>query len=299
VQAIKDMTNGPSSTYYAFYRQSVDGGATWTAWMYNAIVSTTLGTNWLTAIQANLGPDWGAYFLAKGPRAIVRTSGTLGALTVTSDTTYFLSNTTTCTLPAAPKDGQRLTFKNKGIFNTTITANAGQTIGTTSSTSFVLYAQEDYVTLEWDGVSIWYVVATNGPEVLTAISGSQASALNATWYNIGALSVTLQPGVYELFFKFQVSDAGGSSTGTIAVSAALSTSNTTPTDKVLMASLTEVAAAGTFSSLIACLHARKIVTLAAATTYYVLAELLGLTATLSISDGTSYGGSYISSRRIG
>ena len=207
VQKLIDLTLATGITYY---RQSVDGGTTWISWL---TATVTVGTNWSAALTATLGADWASYFAAKGPRAIVKTSGALGTLTVTSDTTYILSNATTCTLPASPKDGQCLTFKNKGIFNTVISANAGQTIGTTSSTGFSLYAQEDYVTLEWDGTSIWYVVATNGP-VLTADQTAILTCNNSSvWTAIGVgLSLgTLAPGIYDLELSFTCSiNASGS-----------------------------------------------------------------------------------------
>ena len=78
------------------------------------------------------------------------TAGALGALAVTANTTYILTAASTATLPtnAVAQAGQIITFKNKGNFTTTISSAAAQTIGTTTSTSFVLYAQEDYVSLQ-------------------------------------------------------------------------------------------------------------------------------------------------------
>jgi hypothetical protein len=144
-------------------------------------------SSWQTAV-ANLGQ-----------RGIVSTSGAIGTLTVTCDTDYILTAASTVTLPASPIIGQKLTFKNKTTATTTISANAGQTIGTTTSTSFVLYAQEDYVTFEWDGTSIWYVVATNGP-VLSSLQNAQASvAVTTAWTAVGnGLTLgTLSAGIYD------------------------------------------------------------------------------------------------------
>ena len=70
------------------------------------------------------------------------TSGALGALAVVVDTTYILTAASTATLPtnAVAVSGQKITFKAKTNATSTISAAAGQTIGTTSSTAFILYA---------------------------------------------------------------------------------------------------------------------------------------------------------------
>lgn len=180
---------------------------------WSTALKNTLGNNWSTALSGVLGPNWPNALVASigstwptilgyaGSRSCLTTSGTLGALTVLTDFEYFLSAASTATLPASPTLGQRLTFKNKGNFTSTISANGGQTIGTTTSTSFVLYAQEDYVTLEWDGTSVWYVVATNGPMLLSNQTAATTGAA-AGWTAIGnGLSLgTLQPGVYDVEF---------------------------------------------------------------------------------------------------
>jgi hypothetical protein len=220
-QSLTDMTNGPTTAYYSFLRQSLDGGATWSAWWRNTTVAAALGANWLTALAAGLGARWPAIFAAVGPRVVVKTSGALGALVVTTDTEYILSNATTATLPtnAIAVEGQRITFKNKGIFNTVISAAAGQTIGTTSSTSFSLYSQEDYVTLEYDGTSIWYVVATNGPVIISNQSGTITTSTTGSWAAManGMSLGTLQPGVYDLEIDITTQMSSGT-TGSVFVS---------------------------------------------------------------------------------
>ena len=169
-----------------------------------------IGTRWAATLAAALGTNWPAILAAAGARTCTTTSGTLGALTVTTDYEYFLSGATTATLPAngTAVIGQKITFKAKTNATSTISAAAGQTIGTTSSTSFVLYAQEDYVTLEYDGTSVWYVVATNGP--VLRVNQQQAFTMNTTanvWAPIANAYVisgvagmtlgTLAPGVYD------------------------------------------------------------------------------------------------------
>jgi hypothetical protein len=136
------------------------------------------------------------------------TSGALGALAVVVDTTYILTAASTATLPtnAVAVSGQKITFKAKTNATSTISAAAGQTIGTTSSTSFILYAQEDYVTLQYDGTSIWYVMATNGP-VLSSAQTAQTSCNSAgTWTAIGnGLTLgTLAPGIYDLDMSLSI-----------------------------------------------------------------------------------------------
>ena len=157
-----------------------------------------------------LGTSWATALINLGQRGIVSTSGTIGALTVTCDTDYILTAASTVTLPASPIIGQRLTFKAKTTATSTITANAAQTIGTTTSTSFVLYAQEDYVTLEWDGTSIWYVVATNGPILSSNQNGATSCNSISTWTAIGnGLSLSIiQPGIYDIDIDCTLGAAG-------------------------------------------------------------------------------------------
>ena len=157
-----------------------------------------------------LGTSWATALINLGQRGIVSTSGTIGALTVTCDTDYILTAASTVTLPASPIIGQRLTFKAKTTATSTITANAAQTIGTTTSTSFVLYAQEDYVTFEWDGTSIWYVVATNGP-IVSSLQTNYVTVIAGGWSAIGnGLSLgTLPPGIYDIELDTMVNTGAG------------------------------------------------------------------------------------------
>lgn len=194
LQSVYDTTTiGPNSVVNALVRASLNGGVTWSTW------SASLGTNWSTALAAALGASWSASFALAGLRKVITTSGALGTIIDTTDATYYLSAASTVTLPVSPTTGQRLTFKSKGVFTSTISANAGQTIGTTSSTSFALYAQEDYVTLEWNGTSIWSVVATNGP-FLSATQNLMASlSTTGAWAPTGCnLGLSLAPGVYDV-----------------------------------------------------------------------------------------------------
>ena len=163
------------------------------------ILGNAGASSWQTAV-ANLGQ-----------RGIVSTSGTLGVLSVTCDTDYILTAASTATLPASPVIGQRLTFKAKTTATSTISANAGQTIGTTSSTSFALYAQEDYVTLEWDGTSIWYVVATNGPIQSSSQTASMTFSVTGSWTAIGVgLSLgTINPGIYDIELDLTIGNVSG------------------------------------------------------------------------------------------
>jgi hypothetical protein len=165
VQNIRDLMS-----LVVYERQSQDAGASWSPW---------------TNINR---------------RSAVTTSGALGALTDKLDKTYYLSAASTATLPTnlVAVIGQRLTFKNKGLFTTTISAAVGQTIGTTSSTSFSLYAQEDYVTLEYDGTSVWYVVATNGPVVSVNQTSQPVTGTDAWTAMGGGLTLgSVPPGVYD------------------------------------------------------------------------------------------------------
>jgi hypothetical protein len=140
-----------------------------------------------------------------GKRTFASASGVftvLGGL----DSDFILTAAATPTLPANPYPGQRITFKNKTTALTTVTANSGQTIGTTGSTTFPLYAQDDYVTLEFDGTSIWYVMATNGPVLVSSQTGTTNANTGGSWAAIGnglALNggSALPVGVYDLFLE--------------------------------------------------------------------------------------------------
>jgi hypothetical protein len=160
-----------------------------------------------------------------------------------NDYTYYLTAASTAMLPAngVATPGQRLTFKAKTNATSTISAAAGQTIGTTSSTSFILYAQEDYVTLEYDGSSIWYVVATNGP-VLSSDQNAGGALTSGGWLALGnGLSLgTVAPGVYDL--EIDASFVVGTSNNSLVglgignvlslISSASSMTNLTSTDYV-------------------------------------------------------------------
>jgi len=170
-----------------------------------------LGSNWVTTLQNALSSNWSATLAAQGQRSCLTTGGSLGTLSITTDYEYFLNAASTVTLPASPTLGQRITFKSKGNYTSTISANSGQTIGTTPSTSFVLYAQEDYVTLEWDGTSIWYVVATNGPSITAIQSSSGSTTSTGSWIGVGSscgLSFSLSAGIYDLSLTCSISNAG-------------------------------------------------------------------------------------------
>jgi hypothetical protein len=146
----------------------------------------------------------------QGKRSFVSTSGTLGTLVGSLDALYVLTAASTVTLPANPFPGQQLTFKAKTTATSTISANSGQTIGTTSSTSFILYAQEDYVTLEWDGTSIWYVVATNGPVISSDQTATKTTSVSGSWAAIGNGLVlsSLGPGVYDFTLDVTLTSLG-------------------------------------------------------------------------------------------
>ena len=152
-------------------------------------------------------------------------SGTYTGTVLSAPGTYIFTGASTVTLPASPSiGGVRFTFKSKGNYHSVISANSGQTIGTTSSTSFILGAntspqngQEDYVTLEWDGTSIWYVVATNGPIQYSPQTGTTYTNSAGVWTAIGnglALA-NIPPGVYDFELSANVSMVGANSTGIV------------------------------------------------------------------------------------
>lgn len=150
-------------------------------------------------------PSWSqASFMGGVARKVIVTSGTLGALSVSGDTDYILTAASTATLPLVAPLGCRLTFKAK----TNATSTFSGPIGTTSSTSFSIYAQEDYVTFEWDG-SIWYVVATNGPLLTSLQTASAIFSVGGSWTALGnGFSLgSLAPGVYDLELECTVQNA--------------------------------------------------------------------------------------------
>lgn len=153
-----------------------------------------------------------AQLLTKPTRTIVITSGALGSIAPTGDTEYIFTAASSATLPVSPAfTGQRLTFKSKLTATSTITAGAGQTIGATGSTSFLLYRQEDYVTLEWDGVSIWYVVATNGPLYYSDQTADIPCSTQNSWAAMtNGLSLgSIPAGVYDAELACSVTLSGG------------------------------------------------------------------------------------------
>jgi hypothetical protein len=79
----------------------------------------------------------------------------------------------------------------------------------------LLYHQGDYVTLEWDGVNTWYVIATSGP--VASIPQNAAVIDNQSSWTVigGGLSIALAPGVYDIFLA--LNDIENNSTGAFAI----------------------------------------------------------------------------------
>jgi hypothetical protein len=104
------------------------------------------------------------------------------------------------TLPSSAAQGQRISYINKGNYTYTVNASGGQTIGTTASTSFILYYAGDRVTLEYDGTSVWYVFDTNGPMTMSYQTSSTTTSVNSSWTAIGGnLTLgTLPAGIYDI-----------------------------------------------------------------------------------------------------
>jgi len=224
-----------------------------------------------------------------GSGAVISTSGTLGTISPVPGTLYVLTGASTATLPASPQKGCRLTFKAKTNATSTISANSGQTIGTTTSTSFSLYAQEDYVILEWDGTSIWYVIATNGPVVSSAQTSTTTTGTTGAWTAIGnGLTLgTLAPGVYDIELRAGLEPVAGYS-----VSIAIG-NGTTPISDI---SGVTVPVGTTFVNAPAMCAVRNYVLTAAAT-------IQGIYYSSSNSNVVLYAANYsvgkISARRIG
>jgi hypothetical protein len=128
----------------------------------------------------------------------------LGTVTQATDSFYEFTATGSLTLPKYPENGAVYTIKNKSSATVTINANTtgiSQTVGTTTSTAFLLYAAEDYVTLRYSlSDTTWYVVATNGPVVSANQSGSGNLSTAGAWtaFGNGLTLGTLTPGVYDL-----------------------------------------------------------------------------------------------------
>ena len=174
-----------TSTFTANAGQTIGIGGTSTYTIFGAGSAVTLEWDGVS--------NWKIVFFS---RSTMSTSGALGTIAVNNDATIFFTAATTVTLPTNCEPGTCLTFKAK----TTATSTISATIGTTGSTSFVLYAQEDYVTLEWDGASIWYVVVTNGPVQQSNQTAQTTLNNSSAWTAIGnGLSLgTLAPGIYDL-----------------------------------------------------------------------------------------------------
>jgi hypothetical protein len=111
------------------------------------------------------------------------------------------------TLPsrAASIIGAKYTFRNASTsaHSLTVSTASGDMIGSTTSTSFVLYARDDFVTLENDGL-VWSVVSTSGP-IITALQSGAPTVAAGAWADIGSggnLKLTLPPGVWNITTYF-------------------------------------------------------------------------------------------------
>jgi hypothetical protein len=84
--------------------------------------------------------------------------------------------------------GARYNFRkgSSGAFTLTVSATGNDTIGSTNSITFVLYNQDDFVTLENDGKT-WAVVATSGP-IQSVTQTAFASNNTAAWVDLGTAS---------------------------------------------------------------------------------------------------------------
>jgi hypothetical protein len=147
----------------------------------------------------------GALAEAMRKSAIVTSSFTIIAAGWRRAETYVLSAAATAaataTLPslASVIPGTRFTFKNKNtLYAFTAACTGSDTIGTTGSTSFILYSRDDYVTLESDGVN-WEVVASSGPVFSSTQTAAVSVSVSSAWAAIGSgLSLgTLPPGIYD------------------------------------------------------------------------------------------------------
>ena len=173
-----------------------DGGAATT----NAIGIT--GTGAFVALQWDVvNRIW--HIVASNTSIINSASGALGTATQATDNFYEFTATGSLTLPKYPENDCVYTIKNKSSATITINANTtgvSQTIGTTTSTAFLLYAQEDYVVLHYSlADTTWYVVATNGP----VLSSDQTTSFSYSGTNVWAangvgLALALQPGKYDI-----------------------------------------------------------------------------------------------------
>ena len=100
--------------------------------------------------------------------------------------------------------GTKYTFKKKNtdtIYTVTIAAAVSDKIGYTNSTSFILYAQDDYVTLECDAaLGYWNVIATNGPILSISQSAPTTTSISSAWTAVGngLVLLNLAPGLYDI-----------------------------------------------------------------------------------------------------
>lgn len=173
-----------------------DGGAATT----NAIGIT--GTGAFVTLQWDATNNiW--HIVGSNTSVINSASGALGTAMQVTDSFYEFTATGSLTLPKYPENGCVYTIKNKSSATVTVNANTtgiSQTIGMTTSTAFLLYAQEDYVVLRYSlADTTWYVVATNGPVLASDQTAQTAQSGTGAWIAIGhGLSLgTLDPGVYN------------------------------------------------------------------------------------------------------
>ena len=159
------------------------------------------------------------HIVASNTSIINSASGALGTATQVTDSFYEFTATGSLTLPKYPENGCVYTIKNKSSATVTINANTtgvSQTIGTTTSTAFLLYAQEDYVVLRYSlADTTWYVVATNGPVVSSNQTAQTVASTVEAWTAIGnGLTLgTLGPGVYDLAMDVGVQTPANASLG--------------------------------------------------------------------------------------
>jgi hypothetical protein len=175
---------------------------------------------------------------APKPSQTTITNGTTTIAAAANSGTWLCNSASgviTLKLPQASgcQAGTRITVKKKSTDANTVTVQksdtGSDTIGTTSSTSFLLYAQEDYVTLECDGSSIWYVVATNGPVQKSDQTAATTCGTAGAWTAIGnGLTLgTLPPGIYDIEMDCVIG-AGGSNFVSVAIG-----NNTTPISSIV------------------------------------------------------------------
>ena len=118
--------------------------------------------------------------------------------------------------------GTRYTFKKKVAANTVTINRSGSpdVIGTTTSTAFILYGQEDYVTFECDPTnSIWYIVATNGP-ILSSLQTTPGftTTLTGLWVAVAnGMTLSLNQGIYDIEAFIAVTTAAASSSIYVAL----------------------------------------------------------------------------------